>query len=181
MRQKKVQQTKHLFLVLISSSFTTIIMDGVDVISQKTAAYRIYGKSKDQFYLRMFFDLIDVALVKSHIVYTELGNDISLLNFKIVVTKALIDKYSHCNRFPPVGQGCKNFMNHPCPESSQPTHSSYRTSKWDTVIAKIKAKTFVSCQTRGLSLWLSKERNQFLKRHLYFYFDYIAYYIAFWK
>ena len=65
-------------------------MGGVDVMSQKAAAYRIYGKSKDQFYLRMFFDLIDVSLVKSHIVYTELGNDISLLNFKIVVTKALI-------------------------------------------------------------------------------------------
>ena len=50
----------------------------------------------------MFIDFIDVALVKSHIVYLKLGNDISLLNLKIAVAKALIGRYS-------------NIKNHPCP------------------------------------------------------------------
>ena len=62
-------------------------MGGVDTVDQKskTATYRLNSKSKFHFDLRMFSNLIDVALVNSHIVYTKLGNDVSLLNFKTVV------------------------------------------------------------------------------------------------
>ena len=62
-------------------------MGGVDTVDQKskTATYRLDSKSKFHFYLIMFSNLIDVALVNSHIVYTKLGNDVSLLNFKTVV------------------------------------------------------------------------------------------------
>ena len=44
-------------------------MGDVDVIDQKAAAYRLDCKNKLIFYLRMFFDLIDIAIVNSHIVY----------------------------------------------------------------------------------------------------------------
>ena len=47
----------------------------------------------------MFFDLIDAALVNSHIVYAKLGNDISLLIFKVVLAKFLIGRYSNRKRF----------------------------------------------------------------------------------
>ena len=70
-------------------------MSGVDVIDQETAAYWLDCKSKFRFYLRMFFDLIDIAIVNSHIVYTKLGNSISLLDFKIVVAKSLIGRYNN--------------------------------------------------------------------------------------
>ena len=46
----------------------------------------------------MFFDLMDVTYVNNHIVYIKLGNDISLLNFKIVVATSLIARYSNRNR-----------------------------------------------------------------------------------
>ena len=36
---------------------------------------------------KFFLDLIDVAPVNSHVVYTKLDNDISLLNFKTIVKK----------------------------------------------------------------------------------------------
>ena len=67
-------------------------------MDQKTTAYRLDRKSKYRFYLSMFFDLMDVTHVNSHIVYMTLGDDISLLNFKIVVAKALIGRYSNRNR-----------------------------------------------------------------------------------
>ena len=69
-------------------------MGGVDTVDQKskTATYRFDSKSKFHFYLRMFSNLIDVALVNSHIVYTKLGNDVSLLNFKTV--EAMFGIYS---------------------------------------------------------------------------------------
>ena len=94
---------------------------GVDIMNQETAAYRLNRKRKYCFYMRMFFDLIDFTLVKSHTVYTKLGNDISLMNFKIV-TKAFVDTAIAKDRSPPVEQAFKNLMNRPCLEKSQPTY-----------------------------------------------------------
>ena len=67
-------------------------MGGVDIMDQKTAAYRLDHKSNYHFHLRIFFDLIDVTYVNSHIVYIKIGKDISLLNFKKVVAKTLIQQ-----------------------------------------------------------------------------------------
>ena len=71
---------------------------GVDIMDQKAAAYRLDSKFKYHFYFSMFFDLMDVSYVNSYIVYMKLGDDISLLNFKIVVAQALIGRYSNRNR-----------------------------------------------------------------------------------
>ena len=48
-------------------------MSVADIMDQKTAAYRLACKSKYCFYLRMFFDLIDVSHVNSHIVDMKVG------------------------------------------------------------------------------------------------------------
>ena len=79
----------------------------VDIMDQTAAVYRLDCKSKYCFYLRMFFDLIDVAIVNIHILYSKLGNDISLLNLKIVVAKALIGRYSNRKRFFPTSRQSK--------------------------------------------------------------------------
>ena len=68
---------------------------GLDVIDRKTVAYRLDCKSKFRFFLRMFFDLIDIAIVNSHIVYTKLGNSICLVDFKIAAAKSLIGRYTN--------------------------------------------------------------------------------------
>ena len=62
---------------------------------QKTAACRLDHQSKYRLYLDMFFDLKDVTNVNSHTASMKLGNDISLLNFKIVAVKAVIGRYSN--------------------------------------------------------------------------------------
>ena len=72
--------------------------DGVDVIDQKTAAYRLDRESKHRFYLSMFLDLMNNTHVNSHMVYRKLRDDISLLKFKIFVGKPLIGRYSNSNR-----------------------------------------------------------------------------------
>ena len=89
-------------------------MDGVDIMDQKTAAYRIDGKSKYRFYLSMFVDFMDVTRVNSHIAYMKLVDDISLLNFKIAVAKALIvDTVIAIDRSSLLGQTSGSLMNHP--------------------------------------------------------------------
>ena len=97
-------------------------MDVVDIMDKKPAAYRLHRKSRYRFYLRMFFDLADVPLVNSHIVYTKLGNDISLLNFKIVVEKALIGRYSHCKKLSPTSILDKRKSHEPSMPRKVPTH-----------------------------------------------------------
>ena len=80
---------------------------GVDVIDQKTASYRQDRKSKFRFYLKMFFDLINIAIVNIHIVYMKLGNSNPFLDFKIVVAKSLIGRYSSQQRFFPLNRTSK--------------------------------------------------------------------------
>ena len=55
----------------------------------KNSRLRLNCKKK---YRENFFDFIDVEAVKSHIVYTRFDNEISLLNFEIVVAKVWIGR-----------------------------------------------------------------------------------------
>ena len=88
-------------------------MDGVDIMDQKTATYRIDRKSKYRFYLSMFVDFMDATHVNSHIAYMKLVDDISLLNFKIAVAKALIvDTVIAIDRSSLLGQTSESLMNH---------------------------------------------------------------------
>ena len=71
-----------------------------DLMNQKTAGYRLDCRSKCKFYLRIFFDLVDVALVNNP-VYQQLNDNLNLLDFKIVLANSLIGKYSnHQRAFP---------------------------------------------------------------------------------
>ena len=75
MRQTKGSATKT--LISCPNIIRFYNNGGLDIMDQKTATYKLDRKSKHYFYLKMFFDLIDGALVNSHIVYTKLGNDIT--------------------------------------------------------------------------------------------------------
>ena len=57
-------------------------------MEQRTAAYRLDRKSSVRFYLRIFFDLMDIACVNSYRIYNmKHPNQLSLLDYKIVVAK----------------------------------------------------------------------------------------------
>ena len=60
-------------------------MGHVDVIDQKTAAYRLDFKSKFRVYLRMFFDLNDIVIVNSHIGIRSL-----VIQFPYLISKLLL-------------------------------------------------------------------------------------------
>ena len=44
-------------------------IDGVDLVDQRTAAYHLDRKSSIRFYLRIFFDLINIACANSYTAY----------------------------------------------------------------------------------------------------------------
>ena len=61
-------------------------MGGVDLMDQLRSAYQLDRRSKFRFYLGLFFNLFNVALVNSFIVYKKLENkDLTLKEFKICI------------------------------------------------------------------------------------------------
>ena len=55
-------------------------MVGVDLVDLRTAAYLLDRKSSVRFYLRIFFDLMDIACVNSYLIYNmKHPNKLSLL------------------------------------------------------------------------------------------------------
>ena len=60
-------------------------MGGADLLDQKRAAYKLNRNSSGgSYYLRLFFDLMDILVVNSHIIYKELNpKGMELLDFKI--------------------------------------------------------------------------------------------------
>ena len=80
-------------------------MGGVDLIDQRTAAYHLGRKSRVRFYLRIFFDLMDIACANSFVVYNMLHpNDLTLLDFKTIIATYLIGSYTSRSRAPPDGK-----------------------------------------------------------------------------
>ena len=70
----------------------------------------------------MIFELIIVAHINSHIVYTKVNHDISLLSFKIVVPKATIGRCSNCKRLSPSSGPSKRKSHEPFMPKEVPTH-----------------------------------------------------------
>ena len=66
-------------------------MGRVDLMDHLKSAYQLDRRLKSQFYLCLFFDLLDVAFVNSFIVYKKLENkDRTLKEFKISIALKLI-------------------------------------------------------------------------------------------
>ena len=64
---------------------------GVDRTDQRKAAYRLDRKSSVRFYLRIFFDLMDIACVNSYLIQNmKHPNKLPLLDYKIFAAKNLI-------------------------------------------------------------------------------------------
>ena len=69
-------------------------MGGADLMDQLQLAYQLDRRSKFRFYLRLFFDLFDVATVNSFIVYKKFENkDLTLKEFKICIELKLIASF----------------------------------------------------------------------------------------
>ena len=90
-RREKSSKTKSLVPCPKVVKLCNSSMDGVEVIDQRTAAYRLVRKSYLIFYLQIFFDLMDIACVISCLIYNmKHPNKLPLLDYKIVVAKKLI-------------------------------------------------------------------------------------------
>lgn len=145
-------------------------MGGVDLCDQYTAAYRLDRRSKFRFYLRIFFDLMDVSMVNSFLVFDKVcPKQISLLDFKISVAQALIGSFrSRAREFPSTRPTKRRIQVTPnesplhLPEFQQTRRRCAYCS-----IAGLENRTFVTCTTCDTPLCLLKDRNCFLLYHIH--------------
>ena len=78
------------------------------LMEQRTAAYRLDRKSSVRFYLRILFDLTDIACVNSYLIYNmKHPNKLSLLDYKIIVAKNLIQYHQGRKKAVPISRPSK--------------------------------------------------------------------------
>ena len=83
-------------------------MGGVDLMDQRTAAYRLDRKSSARFYLHIFFDLMDIACVNSYLIYNmKHPNKLSLLYYEILVAESQIQYHQGQKRAVPMSRPSK--------------------------------------------------------------------------
>lgn len=76
-------------------------MGGVDLMDQRVAAHRLDRRSKTRYYLRIFFDLMDICVSNSFVVFDMIRpNKLDFLNWKILIAKRLIGFYCSRKRNP---------------------------------------------------------------------------------
>ena len=79
-------------------------MGCIDLSDQMKVTYEVGRRSKIRFYLRVFFDFLDIALVNSKIVYIKIesGSSLSSLDFRNSIAQTMIQKLSSRKRAVPL-------------------------------------------------------------------------------
>ena len=145
-------------------------MGGVDLMDQCTRAYRLDRKWSVTFYLRIFFDLIDIACVKSYLIYNmKHPSKLSLLNYKIFVAKSLIQYHRGRKRAVLMSRPSKR-KNHPESIDNHESHlPDYQTMQKRCAYCAMEGKenrTFIICLACNIPLCLVQERNCFQQHHI---------------
>ncbi len=146
-------------------------MGGVDLLDQHVANYRLDRKSKFRFYLRIFFDLMDIAVTNAFIVFNTKYPEkkFTLLDYKIVVAKSLIGNHTNRVRSLKTTMRSKRSVVDAPFESPEhlPVFASSRSRCVYCSAEGVENRTYVVCPAcNNKALCCVKERNCFRKYHL---------------
>ena len=157
------------FLVLKLSSLT--IAAWVELILWTSVLpHTIWIESHIVRYYRIFFDLMDIACVNSYLIYNmKHPNKLSLLDYKIIVAKNLVQYHQGWKRAIPMSRPCKR-KNQPESIDNHGGHlPDYQTMRKRCTYCAIEGKenrTFVICLACSIQLCWVKERKCFHKHHI---------------
>ena len=141
-------------------------MEGVDLSDQMKVTYEVDCRSKFRFYLRVFFNFLDIAVVNSKIVYNKIESATSLssLDFRYSIAQTMIRKFSSRKRAVPLSKPSKrsrgpSFVDHLPGLAPSRVRCAFCSSK------NVKSRTYVRCITCNIALCLQKNRNCFQQYH----------------
>jgi hypothetical protein len=172
MRRKKGVENKVPVLIPKMVRVYNDIMGGVDLADQRKERYEIDHRSKYRFYLRIFFDLLDISITNSYIIYckTMVHNErpLTSLAFRQLVATKLIGKFT--NRARPTNLHVrppkrKHSENASLPPAHLPMCVDERRRCQHCSSAKNDCRSNIKCVTCEFHFCLTQKRNCFYEYH----------------
>lgn len=151
-------------------------MGGVDLMDQRKVTYEVDRKSKIKYYLRLFFDILDIGMNNAYTVYVKLheehhieGNLLTSLEYRQVVARAMIGNFSIRKHTLPSMCMTKKRIQNTGHKQSLPTHAMIKgpSRKRCVQCAKsgIENRTNNICDLCKVNLCFTANRNCFTIFH----------------
>ena len=143
-------------------------MGGVNLSDQMKVTYEVGRRSKFHFYLRVFFDFLDISVVNSKIVYNKIESapSLSSLDFRYSIAQTMIRKFSSRKRAVPLSRPSKrsrgpsfDIVDHLPDFAPSRVRCAFCSSK------NVESRTYVRCITCNIALCLQKDCNCFQQYH----------------
>ena len=132
-------------------------MGGVDLSNQMKVTYEVDRRSKFRFYLCVFFDFLDIAVVNSKIVYNKIESapSLSSLNFRYSIVQTIIREFSSRKRAAPISRPWKrsrgpsfDILDH------LPDFAPFRVCCAFCSSKNVESRIYVRCITCNIALCL---------------------------
>lgn len=145
-----------------------LYMGGVDLADQLKECYEIDHRSRYKYYLRLFFDMIDMAVCNAYIVYKEHnpGSKLSSKEFRQCIVRNLVAGFS--TRLRSSGDTCgtkKRRLDTPTSHSHLPVFTNERRRCYHCSSRASNTRSNVKCDTCDKYLCLNGNRNCFYDFH----------------
>lgn len=164
-RQKGTAEKARVKCPMVVSNYNTY-MGGVDLIDQRKSYYELDRKSKFRFYLRIFFDLMDISCVNAFIVFNQrFPKRMKLVQFKEAVADSLTRRFSSRKRSFPQSRQIQPAKIIKTSADHLPVFRDSRRRCVYCSQTKEEQRTFIECSTCNVSLCLVKNRNCFQEFH----------------
>ena len=125
------------------------VLGAFDHMDQRTAPYCLDQKLFAGFYLRIFFDLMDITCVNTYLIYNmKHPTKLSLLDYKIVVAINLIQYHQRRNRAVPLSRPSKSKNQSESIDNHGGHLPDYQTMRKQCAYCAMEGKenrTFVIC------------------------------------
>lgn len=149
-------------------------MGGVDLMDQRKACYEGDRKAKVKYYLRLFFDMLDIAMNNSYVVYVKLhethpveGPLLSSLEYRQHIARGLINNFTCRQRSRPtlVFSEKLRIGN----KRQLPAHNMQKAEKMKRCVncakKRIENRTYNECAMCHVHLCFTSKRNCFAEYH----------------
>ncbi|XP_060803721.1 piggyBac transposable element-derived protein 3-like [Amyelois transitella] len=149
-------------------------MGGVDLMDQRKACYEVDRKAKIKYYLRLFFDMLDIAMNNAYLVYVKLheahrveGPLLTSLEFRQHIARGLINNFTCRQRSRPtlVSSEKLRIGN----KRNLPAHNMQKAEKMKRCVncakRRIENRTYNICVMCNVHLCYTSTRNCFAEYH----------------
>ena len=144
-------------------------MGGVDLCDQMKVSYEVDRRSKVRFYLRVFFDFLDISVVKLKIVYDKIQSTaaMSSMDFRFSLARSMIGTFSNRKKAIPTSRPSKRSKGEIAMVVDHlPQFAATRARCAYCSLNKLENHTFIQCMKCHIPLCLQKERNCFYEHHI---------------